>query len=152
MALIPAEPFRYPNVWNEYFALKNALNLGIKGDRVENILWRIIDLPLQSSIKNVVTLCGTSNIQIETHRDIADCIISIGSIFQKKSSGINVSVCSLILRDESWLVNGRLINEVNEIFKYQCNINGFTFILQDHGWTLANDCSLFCEDLFHLIE
>ena len=51
MALIPAEPFRYPNVWNEYFALTNALNLGIKGDRVENILWRIIDLPLPSSIK-----------------------------------------------------------------------------------------------------
>ena len=29
---------RYPNVWNEYFALINTLNLGIGGDRVENVL------------------------------------------------------------------------------------------------------------------
>ena len=26
---------RYPNVWNEYFAPINAMNLGIGGDRVE---------------------------------------------------------------------------------------------------------------------
>ena len=39
---------RYPNVWNKYFAPINALNLGIGGDRVENVLWRAIDLPLLS--------------------------------------------------------------------------------------------------------
>ena len=86
---------------------------------------------------------------------LPDCIISIGSIFQEKSSGIDVSVCGLIPRDESCSVNRGLIDEVNEILKYQCNINGFTFIFQDHGWTFANgslDCSLFYKDLLHLIE
>ena len=44
-------------------------------------------------MKNVVILCGTSNIPIDTPCDIADCIMSIGSIFRKKSSGImSVSV------------------------------------------------------------
>ena len=106
-------------------------------------------------MKNVVNLCATNNIPIDTPRDIADCIISIGSIFQKKCSGIDVSVCGLISRDRSWSVSKGLINEVNEILKYQCNINGFTFIFQDHGWTFANgslDCSLFYKDLLHLIE
>ena len=28
---------RYPNVWNEYFTPLIALNLGIEGDRVENV-------------------------------------------------------------------------------------------------------------------
>ena len=82
-------------------------------------------------------------------------ITTIGSIFQKKSSGINVSVCRLIPLDECWSVNRVLINKVNEILKYQCNINGFAFIFQDHGWTFANgslDCSLFYKDLLHLIE
>ena len=44
---------------------------------------------------------------------------------------------------------------MNEILKYQCNINGFTFIFQDHGWTFANGslgCSLFHKDLLQLIE
>ena len=146
---------RYPNVWNGYFAQINPLNLGIGRDRVENVLWRAIDLPLPSYVKNVVILCGTNNISIDTPRDIAGCIISIGSILQKKSSGINVSICGLIPRDEGWSVNRVLINEVNEILKHQCNINGFAFIFQDHGWTFANgslDCSLFYKDMHHLIE
>ena len=84
-------------------------------------------------MKNVVFLCGTNNIPIDTPRDKADCIISIDSIFQKKSSGIDVSICSFIPCDESWSVNRGLINEVNKILKYQCNFNGFTFIFQDHG-------------------
>ena len=112
-------------------------------------------LLLLSSVKNVVILFWTNNIPIDIPRDIADCIISTSSIFQKKSSGIDVSACGLFLRDESWWVNRGLINEVNEILKYQCNINGFTFIFQDHGWTFANgslDCSLFYKDLLHLIE
>ena len=120
---------RYPNVWNESFAQINALNFDIGGDRVENVLWRAIDLSLPSSVKNVVILCGTNNISIDTPRDIADCIISIGSILQKKSSRINVSICGLIPRDEGWSVNRVLINEINEILKHQRNINGFAFIL-----------------------
>ena len=35
---IVAGQSRYPNVWNEYLAPINALNLGIGGDFVENVL------------------------------------------------------------------------------------------------------------------
>ena len=93
---------RYLNVWNEYFTPTNVMNLGIGGCCVENALWGAINLPLPSSMKNVVILCGTNNIPIDTPCDIADCIISIGCIFQKRSRGIDVSVCDLILRDKSW--------------------------------------------------
>ena len=58
---------RYPNVWNEYFTPINALNLGIGGDCVEYVLWRAINLPLLSSMKNVVILCGTNNVPIDTN-------------------------------------------------------------------------------------
>ena len=136
------------------------MNLGIRGGRVKNALWGAINLPLPSSVKNVVILCGTNNIIIDTSHVIANCILSIGSIFQKKSSAIKVIVSGLILRDESWSVNRILINEVNKVLKYQCNINGFyiyinAFIVQIHGWTFTNgflDCFLFYKDLLHLIE
>ena len=68
---------RYQNVWNEYLALLNALNLGIGGDRVKNALWPAINLPLLPSVQNILILCGTNNISIDTPRDIAYCIISI---------------------------------------------------------------------------
>ena len=31
---------RYPDVWNELFTPLGAINLGIGGDKVENLLWR----------------------------------------------------------------------------------------------------------------
>ena len=83
-------------------------------------------------------------------RDIADYNISIASIFQKKSSSINVSVYGLIPRDECWSITRVLINEENEILKHQYNINGFAVIFQDHGSTFVNgslDCSLFYKNL-----
>ena len=103
----------------EYFTPINALSSGIEGDCIKNVLWQAINLPLPSSVENVVILCRTNNIPNDTPRDIANCIISIGSIFQKKSSDINVSLCGLILCGECWLVNRVLINEANKILKYQ---------------------------------
>ena len=68
---------------------------------------------------------------------------------------MSVSVVYLIPRDECWSANRVLLNGVNEILKHQCNMNGFAFIFQDHGWTFANgslDCYLFYKDLLLLIE
>ena len=70
----------YSSVWNEYFASINMLNISIGGDHVDNVLWQAINLPLPMSVKNVVILCVTNNIPIDTSLDIADCIISSASL------------------------------------------------------------------------
>ena len=51
-------------------------------------------------MKNIAILDRTNNIPIYSPHNIADSMISIGSIFWKKSNSINVSVCGLILSDE----------------------------------------------------
>ena len=91
---------RYPNVWNEYLALINVLNLEIGGDHIKNVLCQVIDLNLPSSVKNIVILYRTNNVTIYSPCDIADCIISKGSVFWKKSYSINASVCGLIPLEE----------------------------------------------------
>ena len=53
------------------------MNLGNGGYRVRNAILRAINLPLPSSMKNIVILCGTNNIPID---------------IRKKFNGINVSV------------------------------------------------------------
>ena len=131
------------------------MNLGIRGDRVENVLWRAISLPLPSSIQNIVVQCGTNNISTDSTRDIADCIVDVGTIFQRNSKTVNIIICGLIPRDECWSVNRLLINKVNDILKYVSHKNGFVFIVQDHGWNLPNgslDCFLFYKDSLHLVE
>ena len=142
---------RYQNVWKKYFVSLNAMNLGIRGDRVENVLWRAISLPLPSSVRNIVVQCGTNYISTDSPRDIADCIVDVGTIFRRK----NIIMCGLIPRGECWSVNRSLINKVNDILKYECHKNGFAFIVQDNGWTLPNgslDCFLFHKDSLHVVE
>ena len=146
---------RYQIVWKKYFVLLNAMNFDIGGDRVENVLWRAISLPLPSSVRNIVLQCGTNNISTHSPRDTADCIVDVGIIFRRKSNTLNIIIFGLIPRDECWSVNRLLINKVNDILKYECHKNGFVFIVQDHGWALPNislDCSLFYKDSLHLVE
>ena len=53
---------RYTNIWNNLFG-NRFINLGISGDRVENVLWHARDILSLLSLKNVVILCGTNNIK-----------------------------------------------------------------------------------------
>ena len=99
----------------KYFVSLNAINLGIRGACVENVLWRAISLPLPSSVRNIVVQCGTNNISTDSRRDIADRIVDAGTIFRRKSNTVNIIKCG----------NRLLINKVNDILKYECHKNGF---------------------------
>ena len=55
---------RYQNVWDKFLKPLKALNCGIGGDRIEYVLWRALNLPVFSSLKNIVVLCGTNNLPL----------------------------------------------------------------------------------------
>ena len=75
---------RYQNAWKNFFALLNTMNLGIGGDRVENVFWRAISLLLPSSVQNIEVQWETKNLSTESPRDIADCIFYESTIFWEK--------------------------------------------------------------------
>ena len=86
---------RYTNVWNNLFGSRYN-NLGISGDRVENALWRARDIPFLPSLKNVVILCGTNNINKDSPYDIAQGLTAIGSVFKNQSNNPNIFICGLL--------------------------------------------------------
>ncbi|YCM44941.1 GDSL-type esterase/lipase family protein [Verrucomicrobiaceae bacterium 227] len=52
----------YQEVWNHYFAPRNAINLGYSGGRTENTLWNLTNGELAGQKPKVVTLLiGTNN-------------------------------------------------------------------------------------------
>ena len=145
---------RYTNVWNNLLSNK-FINLGISGDRVENVLWCARDIPFLPSLKNVVILCGANNINKDSPYDIAQGLIAIGSVFKNQSSNPNIFICGLLPRDESFSINRLIINEVNDLLKSKCLVKSFHFINQNNGWALNNDTldfSLFYSDALHLVE
>ena len=54
--------------WQRVFAPLGALNLGVSGDRTENVLWRLEQAPIgRLNPKAIVLLIGTNNLGHGTH-------------------------------------------------------------------------------------
>ena len=87
----------------------------IAAQKVQNVLWRVQNLPISSSLKNAVILCGTNNLQHDSPEDIVDSIIEIGHCFRKRQHHINISICVLLLRDECTSINRVYVIETNKI-------------------------------------
>ena len=73
---------RYPTVWRNFIFQYKTVNLGIGGDRIENLLWRINDVMLPKSIRSVVIHCGTNNTNTRGSDEISVDVVTIArSIF-----------------------------------------------------------------------
>jgi lysophospholipase L1-like esterase len=58
-------------VWDQFYAPRNAIDLGYSGERVENILWNLQNGELDNqSPKAVVLLIGTNNTDDANYKDI----------------------------------------------------------------------------------
>ena len=119
---------RYPNIWRRYFKPLNAINCGIGGDRIQNVLWRSNNLPSSPSFQNAVILCGTNNIQRDSSEDIVDGILEIALTLRRKYNDLHIVVCGLLPGDENWSVNRIYIREINDYLSYKCDLNGMNFI------------------------
>ena len=67
-------------IWDKYYAPRNAVNMGFGGDRTEHVLWRLENGEIDGiSPKLAVLMIGTnnSNRQDYTAEEIADGIIAI---------------------------------------------------------------------------
>ena len=72
---------QYKIVWKKCVESQNAMNLGIGGYCVENMVWQAIGLLLPSAVQNIVVQWGTNNISTYSPLDITDCIIDVDTIF-----------------------------------------------------------------------
>ena len=61
---------RYPNVWDHHLAPLNAINCGIRGDRKQNVMWRVDHMYLPATVSVGVIHCGINDInEASTHAD-----------------------------------------------------------------------------------
>ena len=118
---------RYQNVWDKFLKPLNASNCGIRGDRIEHVLWCTLNLPVFSSLKIIVVLCGTNNLLLDSRKDIADGILEIARSFKTNYSCVNVISCGILPRDDSWSVNWMSIKKVNQILKLKCYESPYAF-------------------------
>ena len=149
---------RYQNVRDKFLKPLKALNCDIGGDRIEHVLWRALNLPASQNLKNVVVLCGTNNLLLDSPKDIADGILEITRSFEINYSCVNVIICGILACDDSWSVNRVSIKKINQILKLKCCESSYTFVSHDRGWALADGSLVekgnlkLAESIFNSIE
>ena len=100
--------------------LHQTSNLGIGGDRVEHVLWRMENLDIPTSVENVILQCGTNSLGKNSPNDIANSIICIALTAIKRKPSINVIIMGILPRNERNSVNRMLIKKVNNLICQYC--------------------------------
>ena len=117
---------RYQNVRDKFLQPLKALSCGVGGDRIQHVLWRELNLPVSLNLKNVVVLCRTNNLRLGSPKNIADGILEIARSLETNYSCVNVIICGILPRDDSWSVNRVSIKKVNQILKLKCYEPSYT--------------------------
>ena len=146
---------RYVDVWDRYFG-KHTVNLGIVGDKVEDIIWCIGNLDASKEVRYVALICGTNNIDKNVPADIVKDIKYAIQLVKRKSCNCKVIVSGILPRSPD--IRRNKIRLVNIQIKYgvrEMNNNNVTYIDPDHKWATSGgalNTNLYYKDNLHLIE
>ena len=94
--LIVARLGWYQNVWKKNSEALKILNCGIGGDGIQHVLWCALNLPLSLNLKNVVVLCGTNTLLLDSPEDIVDGFLEIARLFKTNYSYVNAVICCIL--------------------------------------------------------
>ena len=111
---------RYTTVCRNFILQYKTINLGIGGDRIENVLWRINDIVLPKSIRSVVIHCGTNNIDTSSSDEISVGVVTIARSIFHCYPNIEIIVSGLLPRDIHWSTRRVKINETNDYLRDYC--------------------------------
>ena len=104
-------------VWKKYYGERNAVNLGISGDRTENVLWRLDNGNIKGiTPKTAVIMIGTNNTgrNPNTPSEIVDGITAIISKLRKKLPNMKILLLDIFPRGQAFNNQRGNIAQVNQ--------------------------------------
>ena len=109
---------RYKHIWKK-FSSYNVINLGIGGDKIQNVFWRIKNgtLPMKATTF-LVLHCGTNNIDNDKPIDIAEGILSIANYVHERNPNIFIIIVGLMPRDQLLTSRRQKLNAVNDLLDF----------------------------------
>ena len=86
-------------IWDQYYAPRNAVNMGFSGDRTQHVLWRFDHGEISGiNPKLAVLMIGTNNSNDDTAEEIADGIKSICAEMQAKLPKTKILILAIFPR------------------------------------------------------
>ena len=97
-----------------------TVNLGIGGDQIENVLWRMNDIVLPKSVRSVVIHCGTNNIDTSSSDEISVGVVTIARSIFHRYPNIKIIVSGLLPRNIYGSTRRVKINETSDYLRDYC--------------------------------
>lgn len=86
-------------IWDQYYAPRNAVNMGFEGDRTQHVLWRFDHGEISGiSPKLAVLMIGTNNSNDDTAEEIADGIKAICAEMRAKLPKTKILILAIFPR------------------------------------------------------
>lgn len=107
-------------VWAKYYGHRNAINLGIGGDRTQHVLWRLDNGNLAGlKPKAAVVMIGTNNSNGEdnTPEQIVDGVRAIVDKLRTKLPGTQVLLVAIFPRSENFSVQRGKLAQINQALR-----------------------------------
>ena len=146
---------RYQHVWNNYFG-KEALNYGIKGDKIENILCRVNQSIIPHHTNTVVIICGTNNLDRDKPSDITNGLTCAVAFLQLKHKRFKIAIFGILPRNKGKSFRRAKLIEMNNILEYKCiQIPNAIHLEPELNWVkqgFEHNIELYYRDKLHLIE
>ncbi len=105
--------------WAKFYGKRNAVNLGIGGDRTQHVIWRLDNGNLyRIKPKAAVIMIGTNNSGANTSKQIADGVEAIVKQLRNKTPKTKILILGVFPRGATPADKRRKVNEgANAIFK-----------------------------------
>lgn len=147
---------RGKNVWAKFYGKRNAVNLGIGGDRTQHVIWRLDNGNLEGiSPKAAVIMIGTNNSGSNTPEEIAEGVTAIVRQLQDKTPKTKILLLATFPRGATPADKRRQVNEKSNAIVAKLAADENVTYLDIGEKFLGEDGSLSKEimpDLLHLSE
>ncbi len=144
------------NVWNEFYGERNAVNLGIGGDRTQHVMWRLDNGNLEGIAPKVaVIMIGTNNSGSNSPEEIAEGMTAIVRQIREKTPETKILLLATFPRGADSSDAKRQVNQKSNDIVEKLADNEHVFYLDISDKFLSDDGSLSKEimpDLLHLNE
>ena len=148
--------YRFPHIPQH---LVYSINCGIRGDKVQNVLWRAEYIPQPQSLEYILKSVVAQTTWIPTIlKKIADGFFCIAFVLKKGINDLKIVLNGILPRDERNTLRRQKSFIVNELLENKCTNYSNTdihYLSPDGDWIRENghlDKSLFYKDNLHLIE
>jgi beta-glucosidase len=87
------------DVWAKYYEKRNAVNLGISGDRTQHVLWRLEHGNIEGiHPKLAVIMIGTNNLTLNSHQEMLEGLKMLVQAVQQRQPNTGIVLCGLLPR------------------------------------------------------